>query len=279
MSASPTGYQIGHSDEEMRRLEFQAGVFRPLTESVLRGAGLRPGMRVLDVGCGVEDVSLLAAEFVGPSGEVVGIDGAAQPLEWARRRAREQGLSQARFEHRDLASLPREHPFDAVVERLVLLHQADPVHFLRQMGEHLRPGGLLICHEMDFTLPPVSHPPLPLLERTWDWLVRAVRGLDLRERMGSELTSLLREAGLQVEGGQCAGVLGVNADEDTAALKVFSEGIRAVLPAMERMRIARAEDVDIHTLEQRLRDEARAAHGMFVPFMMMGVWARRLAST
>ncbi|AKF87257.1 hypothetical protein MFUL124B02_40135 [Myxococcus fulvus 124B02] len=279
MSTNPTGYQPGHSDQEMKRLEFQSRVFRPLTEGVLRGAGLRPGMRVLDVGCGVGDVSLLAAELVGPSGEVVGIDGAAPPLEWARRRAREQGLSQVRFEHSDMASLPRAQPFDAVVERLVLVHQGDPLRFIHQMGEHLRPGGLLICHEMDFTLPPVTYPALPLLERTWDWLGRAVRGLSLRERLGSELASLLREAGLQVEGGQCAGVLGVNADEDLAALKVFSEGIRALLPAMERLGIARAEEVGIDTLEQRLREEARAANGMFVPFMMMGVWARRPSST
>ncbi|MCP3166439.1 SAM-dependent methyltransferase [Myxococcus qinghaiensis] len=87
MGASTPEYQIGHSDPEMNRLQLQAGVYRPLTEQVLRGAGLRPGMRVLDVGCGVGDVSFIAAELVGPTGEVVGIDSASRPLEWARRPA------------------------------------------------------------------------------------------------------------------------------------------------------------------------------------------------
>ncbi|MCK8503879.1 SAM-dependent methyltransferase [Myxococcus fulvus] len=111
-------------------MEYQASVFRSLTEGVLRAAGLRPGLRVLDVGCGVGAVSFLAAELVGPSGEVVGIDGAAQPLEWAWRRARERGLSQVRFQHCDMASLPRERLFDAVVERRVLIHQRDPLLFI-----------------------------------------------------------------------------------------------------------------------------------------------------
>ncbi|GEN10652.1 Methyltransferase domain-containing protein [Myxococcus fulvus] len=279
MSANPTKYQLGHSDEEMKRLEYQAGVFRPLTERLLRAAGLRPGMRVLDVGCGVGDVSFLIAELVGPSGEVVGIDGAALPLEWARRRAREQGLSQVRFEHHDLASLPRERPFDAVVERLVLVHQGEPLRFIHQMGEHLRPGGVLVCHEFDFTQQPVAYPPMPLLEQVSDWLTRAVRGMALRAQLGRELAALLREAGLQVEGGQSAGVLGVDGEEDADSLRVFSAGIRALLPAIERLGITRAEDVGIDTLEQRLRDEARAANGLFVPFTMIGVWARRPAST
>ncbi|WP_194869628.1 methyltransferase domain-containing protein [Myxococcus sp. AB025B] len=82
----------------------------------------------------------LAAELVGPSGEVVGIDGAAQPLEWAWRRARERGLSQVRFQHCDMASLPRERLFDAVVERRVLIHQRDPLRFIQQMETTCDPG-------------------------------------------------------------------------------------------------------------------------------------------
>ncbi|MBZ4398639.1 methyltransferase domain-containing protein [Myxococcus sp. AS-1-15] len=90
-------------------------------------------------------MSPLTAELVGPSGEVVGIDGAAQSLEWAWRRARERGLSQVRFQHCDMASLPRERVFDAVVERRVLVRQKDPLLFissgwLETLGRHVRRG-------------------------------------------------------------------------------------------------------------------------------------------
>jgi ubiquinone/menaquinone biosynthesis C-methylase UbiE len=67
-------YILGHSHAEIRRLMLQAAILRPFTERLLRNAEIGPGMRVLDLGCGAGDVSMLAAELVGASGSVVGID-------------------------------------------------------------------------------------------------------------------------------------------------------------------------------------------------------------
>ena len=61
-------YVFGSSEAELRRLIDQARYFGDLTERLFRRAGRRPGMRVLDVGCGDGDVSLLASALVGPSG-------------------------------------------------------------------------------------------------------------------------------------------------------------------------------------------------------------------
>src|SRR5262245_66474726 len=66
-------YALGYSESEFRRLEFQGDLFRDFTEDVLRRAGLAPGMQVFDIGCGVGDVSLLAADRVGRSREARGI--------------------------------------------------------------------------------------------------------------------------------------------------------------------------------------------------------------
>jgi SAM-dependent methyltransferase len=67
-------YVLGHSQREIQRLISQAAMLRPVTERLLRSLKIGPGMRVLDLGCGAGDVSMLAAEFVGPTGLVVGID-------------------------------------------------------------------------------------------------------------------------------------------------------------------------------------------------------------
>ena len=67
-------YVCGHSGGELERLEMQGDFFAGMTRSILADAGLVPGMRVLDIGCGAGDVSFLAAEMVGPSGWVMGID-------------------------------------------------------------------------------------------------------------------------------------------------------------------------------------------------------------
>jgi 2-polyprenyl-3-methyl-5-hydroxy-6-metoxy-1,4-benzoquinol methylase len=69
-----TRYVLGHSEREIDRLIAQAGFIEPITRRFFVEAGIAPGMTILDVGCGVGDVAFLAAELVGPSGEVVGID-------------------------------------------------------------------------------------------------------------------------------------------------------------------------------------------------------------
>ena len=122
-------YLLQHSEDELRRLEAQGAFLRPSTRDFLQRVGIEPGMRVLDLGCGAGDVAFLAAEMVGPSGEVVGIDRSEVATSTAAARARAKGLAQVRFLQRelgDLEDLVHERPFDAVVGRLVFIHHPDP---------------------------------------------------------------------------------------------------------------------------------------------------------
>jgi predicted RNA methylase len=85
------GYILGHSDHETRRLILQHQIYGPITRRFFEGAGIVRGMKVLDVGSGAGDVALLAADLVGPSGRVVGVDRNAEILETARERAATAG--------------------------------------------------------------------------------------------------------------------------------------------------------------------------------------------
>ena len=78
-------YALGRSYAEYDHLIEQGELFRPLTERMLRSSGIRRGMRVLDVGCGVGDVSCLVAPIVGPGGRVVGADLDAAALKVAEK--------------------------------------------------------------------------------------------------------------------------------------------------------------------------------------------------
>jgi ubiquinone/menaquinone biosynthesis C-methylase UbiE len=78
----------GHSERELDRLSIRARMYEPFTRQLFREAGLLPGMRVLDVGCGSGDVALLASELVGPTGAVVGIDRAAAAIVRAKNSSR-----------------------------------------------------------------------------------------------------------------------------------------------------------------------------------------------
>ena len=66
--AAATTDVLGHADIEIQRLLLQGRLYNDHTEHALRLAGLRPGMRVLDVGCGPGDISFVAARLVGPAG-------------------------------------------------------------------------------------------------------------------------------------------------------------------------------------------------------------------
>jgi ubiquinone/menaquinone biosynthesis C-methylase UbiE len=169
-----TEYLLGHSEREIQRLIHQAAILRPITERLLRDIGLRPGMRVLDLGCGAGDVSMLAAELVGPSGVVIGVDRNPEVLSVARERSREAKLKQVEFKETSVELLSDLIPFDAVVGRYVLLHQADPVAFLRAAAAQVRPGGIIALHEIGYFEEMIeSCRESPLLRRVEKWILQA----------------------------------------------------------------------------------------------------------
>jgi ubiquinone/menaquinone biosynthesis C-methylase UbiE len=84
-------YVLGNGAQEQNRLKLQADILEKWTEGFFRTAGIAPGMRVLDLGCGMGDVSLLAARLVGPTGSVIGIDRDEVIVRKARERVCREG--------------------------------------------------------------------------------------------------------------------------------------------------------------------------------------------
>src|SRR3984957_15524820 len=143
-------YVLGNSSHEQERLKMQAKFVQQWSEQFFLSAELEPGMRVLDLGCGMGDVSLLVAKLVGPSGRVTGIDRDRVVIEKARERIREEGRdTQIEFLHEELFSFQADRRFDAVVGRYVLLYQPDPVAAIRHAAEQVRPEEIIVFHEMD----------------------------------------------------------------------------------------------------------------------------------
>jgi hypothetical protein len=72
-------YVLGHSDQELARLNEQHRIVEPITRRFFLEAGLAPGMRVLDVGSGAGDVSFLASDLVGDTGIIASAPARAKP--------------------------------------------------------------------------------------------------------------------------------------------------------------------------------------------------------
>jgi SAM-dependent methyltransferase len=122
--------------------ELQVVSMLDLTEDVLRLSGIKRGMRVLDLGCGTGDASLLIAKLVGPSGLVLGVDPSAAAIDVAQKRATVAGQCYwARFIAADLDTFVPAEPFDAVVVRLTLLRQRVPAATSLRLSAYVRPDG------------------------------------------------------------------------------------------------------------------------------------------
>src|SRR5438874_13735953 len=125
-----TDYVLGRTAGEYERLIEQAELIRPLTERMLWAAGACAGMHVLDVGCGVGDVSFLVSELVGQDGSVIGIDVDSVALEVAESRRAARQLTNVEFRVGDVGSVDFERQVDAAVGRFVLMYVDDPTAVL-----------------------------------------------------------------------------------------------------------------------------------------------------
>lgn len=266
-------YPLGYSDQESRRLASQGALLEELTEDVFRRAGLRAGMSVLDLGCGVGDVSLLAARMVGPSGRVLGVDRAASSVQTSRQRAASIGVVNVSFEEADLTTFETEQTFDAIVGRLVLLYLPEPAATLRRLSRALRPGGIVTFQEYDMSQ--ISQAPAgELFERVNGWLMAAFAAAGAERDMGTRLYATFLRAGLPPPSMTAATQIACGPASPGYEYTVGV--VRSLLPLIERAGIASAAEVDIDTLAARIREDAVAHERVtFLP-RVVGAWTRAL---
>jgi ubiquinone/menaquinone biosynthesis C-methylase UbiE len=142
-------YVIRGGREGFERLQVLGAARRATTLELFELAGLRPGMRCVDLGCGGGDVTLDMAALAGPAGRVVGIDVDPAKLEFAREAARERGLANVAFEAADVNQWAGPGEYDLVYCRFLLQHLARPVDLLRRMWDATRAGGVLAVEDAD----------------------------------------------------------------------------------------------------------------------------------
>ena len=101
---------------------------------------VRPGDRVVDVGCGFGDTAILLADRVGPAGSVLGMDCCDAFLAFGRRDAAAAGVGNVAFVEADVQSYPFHGEFDVCFSRFGTQFFENPVAALRNMRSSLRPG-------------------------------------------------------------------------------------------------------------------------------------------
>jgi len=138
---------IMESPDEIKRLEMKTD-FAALERQAL-WAGLAPGMRVADIGCGSGITTEFLKRLTGPSGEVVGIDQSEERLAFAGQYHGGEGIS---FARRDIyGSLEGLGGFDFIWVRFLLeYHRSRQFELVQKLAGLLNPGGILCLVDLDF---------------------------------------------------------------------------------------------------------------------------------
>ncbi len=268
-------YLLGQTPSAHQRLLVQGRMVNVFTRRVFEEAGITRGMKVLDVGCGPGDVSLIAAELVGETGRVLGIDQSEKPLQMARSRAKKAALNQVSFKVSDILHVKLNQEFDAIVGRFILAHLPEPSVVVRQLTEHLKPGGVVVFQEYDLsTHANAFYPPSALWEQVWTWCTQTFQQGGGELAMGIKLPGALLEAGLPVPQIRYEAAMG--AGPDWVGYEYWAETVRIFLPLIEKFGIATEEDIEIETLADRLREETVSRRGVARLPALVSAWVRTM---
>jgi SAM-dependent methyltransferase len=189
-------YILATGREGAARLALLDQVYGPEATRIMTGIGIPRGGRVADIGCGTGNTTRWFARSVGADGEVAAVDASADQLVVAQSDAEADGHGNIHFVHANAydTGLRRDH-FDVVHCRFLLCHLVRPLDALREMAAIARPGGLVICFDLDlaglFSVPATDcYLRLQELVASYDRL----RGID--NTLGLNLPRLLRQVGL-----------------------------------------------------------------------------------
>lgn len=270
MSAAHGNYALGRTQQEYARLERQAKLIEPMTRRTFTDAGIAPGMRVLDLGCGAGDVCMLLADMVGPSGSVIGLDLDPSVITHARERVSAAGLRNIAFAECDFSAYAPKEPVDAIVGRLTLMYQADPAVPLAALAEHLKPGGIFAFLEPWFMpFPPAE----TVLGRVGHCIVETLRRSGAHIDLGPRLHTVFSKAGLPLPRMRFEALM--DGAANSPLYQYIADTYASLVPKAIEYGVPTAEQLtSLDEMPQRLAAETKAlGYAVFVA-PLVSAWCR-----
>ena len=273
----PSNYVLGQSVHEYERLMLQGRLLRPYTEKFFRAAGVVPGMRVLDIGSGMGDVALLAADIVRTE-KARYLESTAMPRHWITRVGvqRSKGCSSwVSFQAANLDEFETTDKFDALVGRYILLYQPDAAATIRHLLRYVNRGGIVVFHDIDFPDPHPSYPPCPLFDQAYALLGEAFRRAGAPPDFGRRLGKTFVDAGLAFP--TIMGETVVGGGPGSYVYAWVANTLISVIPRLEALGLALPPGLPAdHTLAERIEEEAVRLGSQILAPGQFGAWTRNL---
>lgn len=187
-------YTIHGGDEGKRRLDILANTIAPGTKLFLEMAGILPGMRCLDLGCGGGNMAFTLAEYVGTQGHVMGFDMDERKIQLAAESAKLKGVTNVNFKVLNAYDLEEEGVYDLAYSRFLLCHLSNPQTVLQNIWHALKPKGLILIEDTDFS-GHFSYPPSKDFNRYVSLYQRLLKQRGADANIGQKLVGLLQKNG------------------------------------------------------------------------------------
>lgn len=143
---APYTLQVGRDGEE--RLNILNDIYNSASQKFLQESGLKPGMRVLEVGAGTGEMASWVAKFIGPQGHITLVDGSEAQLQIARDNFKQAGLTNAEFCALSVYELHHlEQKYDLIYSRWLLMHLTNLQAAMTSMKSSLKMGGILVVED------------------------------------------------------------------------------------------------------------------------------------
>jgi SAM-dependent methyltransferase len=268
---STPSYLLGSTDAEHQRLIRQAAMLDPITERFLRDAGVGPGQRVLDLGSGLGDVSMLAARLVGHLGEVIGIDNDASIIAKAKDRVVKAGFQNVSFIESEVGDILNGESFDAIVGRFILQFLPDPGAVVNSLVSSLRPGGALAIQDGCWGPFLQLSAALPIRSECAMLMYQAFQSSGANVDMELVLYKTFQGAGLPPPTMRIEIPVGGDPGITQWAYDFFC----SLLPRMRQHNLHVDDVGDMATLRERLDAELANANMFGTTIGLVGAWSRK----
>ncbi|XVJ60195.1 MAG: methyltransferase domain-containing protein [Tepidisphaera sp.] len=199
-----TEYVLGTGHDESARLGLQHRLWSWVTHRLWERAGVRPGMSVLDAGCGPGHTAMELAQIVGPQGRVVGLDESAAFLKELGEEAKARHFTHVARVLGDVQNLEhalpgREGTFDLAYLRWVLCFVSRPQDVIGGLAKVIKPGGRVVIQDyFNYEYSIKIAPREAVFERAIDAVATSWRSRGGDPDIVARLPGMLREAGFEV---------------------------------------------------------------------------------
>jgi ubiquinone/menaquinone biosynthesis C-methylase UbiE len=230
-------------------------------------------MHVLDIGCGVGDVSMLVADAVGPSGAVVGVDREQRAIETARSRADKAGYRRLEFAVGSDQNIEHLRPFDAAIGRYVLIHQSDPTAMVRRVAAAVKPGGIVAFMEPALHVDVQQMPSVDLTRIMIESMAKLYPIALPSYNIAGRIVVCFQNAGLPEPRVLWESI--VPRSDQLYYFEWLVASYIALLPHLERCGFVNSEVGNKSTLYDRILTASRRARAQMAGFPQVSAWAIR----